>query len=123
MTEVVATPDGRKAQKLVQIDHWIGGKHVAGTSGRKGPVYDPATGEQTKEVVFASAEEVDRAVAAARAAFPAWRATSLSKRTEIFFRIRELVRSRREERCSRTRWARCSVASRSSSTHAGSPRS
>jgi malonate-semialdehyde dehydrogenase (acetylating)/methylmalonate-semialdehyde dehydrogenase len=97
MTEVVATPDGRKAQKLVQIDHWIGGKHVAGTSGRKGPVYDPATGEQTKEVVFASAEEVDRAVAAARAAFPAWRATSLSKRTEIFFRIRELVRSRREE--------------------------
>ena len=62
-----------------------------------GPVYNPATGEQTKEVAFASVEEVDAAVAAAAAAFPAWRATSLSKRAEIFFRIRELVHDHRED--------------------------
>ena len=59
---------------------------VEGNSGRRGPVYDPATGRQAKWVDFASAEEVDAAVAAAAAAFPAWRATSLSRRTEIMFK-------------------------------------
>ena len=98
MTEVVAAPRGAaRTSELTQVGHWIGGQHVAGTSGRSGPVYNPAAGEQTKEVAFASVEEVDTAVAAAAAAFPAWRATSLSKRAELFFRIRELVHDRREE--------------------------
>ena len=97
MTEVVAAPPGQEASELTQVGHWIDGARVAGDSGRSGPVYNPATGEQTKEVAFASVEEVDAAVAAAAAAFPGWRATSLSKRTEIFFRIRELVHDRREE--------------------------
>jgi malonate-semialdehyde dehydrogenase (acetylating) / methylmalonate-semialdehyde dehydrogenase len=97
MTEVVTTPEERTSQGLQQVGHWIGGARVAGTSGRSGPIYNPATGEQAKEVAFASVEEVDAAVAAAADAFPAWRATSLSKRTEIFFRIRELVHDRREE--------------------------
>ena len=70
------------------VNHWINGRRVAGTSGRRGPIYDPARGRLAREVDFASVEEVDAAVAAARAAFPAWRATSLSKRTEILFRIR-----------------------------------
>jgi malonate-semialdehyde dehydrogenase (acetylating)/methylmalonate-semialdehyde dehydrogenase len=70
---------------------------VAGTSGRRGPVYNPATGEIAREVDFASVEEVDAAVAAAKAAFPAWRSTSLSKRTEIMFRIRNLVDAHRRE--------------------------
>ena len=47
------------------IGHWIGGESVRGESGRKGPVYNPATGEQSGDVAFASVEEVDRAVAAA----------------------------------------------------------
>jgi malonate-semialdehyde dehydrogenase (acetylating)/methylmalonate-semialdehyde dehydrogenase len=80
-----------------RVSHWIGGRSVAGTSGREGPVYDPATGAVTKHVDYASADELGAAVAAAKAAFPAWRATSLSKRTEIMFRIRNLVESRREE--------------------------
>jgi malonate-semialdehyde dehydrogenase (acetylating)/methylmalonate-semialdehyde dehydrogenase len=79
------------------VPHWIGGTRVAGTSGRRGPVFDPATGQVAREVDFASIEEVDAAVAAARAAFPAWRATSLSKRTEIMFRIRNLVEAHRRE--------------------------
>ena len=79
------------------VPHWIGGRRVAGTSGRRGPVYNPATGEIAREVDFASAEEVDAAVAAARAAFPGWRATSLSRRTEIMFRIRNLVDQHRHE--------------------------
>jgi malonate-semialdehyde dehydrogenase (acetylating)/methylmalonate-semialdehyde dehydrogenase len=80
-----------------RISHWIGGRVVAGSSGRAGPVFNPATGEQTGAVDFASVEEVDAAVATAREAFPAWRALSLARRTEIFFRIRELVHSHREE--------------------------
>ena len=79
------------------INHWIGGMSVAGSSGRSGAVYNPATGRQTGEVDFASVEEVDRAVAAAKAAFPAWRATSLSKRADLFFRIRELFDAHRED--------------------------
>jgi malonate-semialdehyde dehydrogenase (acetylating)/methylmalonate-semialdehyde dehydrogenase len=79
------------------VPHWIGGGRVAGTSGRRGPVFNPATGVIAREVDFASVAEVDTAVAAARAAFPGWRATSLSKRTEIMFRIRNLVETHRRE--------------------------
>jgi malonate-semialdehyde dehydrogenase (acetylating)/methylmalonate-semialdehyde dehydrogenase len=64
---------------------------VAGTSGRSGPVYNPATGELARHVDLASAEEVDAAVRVAREAFPGWRSTSLSKRTDILFKIRNLV--------------------------------
>ena len=56
--------------ELKLIGHWIGGEVVRGESGRRGPVYNPATGEQSGEVDFASVEEIDRAVAAAKAAFP-----------------------------------------------------
>jgi malonate-semialdehyde dehydrogenase (acetylating)/methylmalonate-semialdehyde dehydrogenase len=79
------------------VPHWIGGGRVPGTSGRRGPVFDPARGVVAREVDFASAEEVDAAVVAARAAFPGWRATSLSKRTEIMFRIRNLVDTHRRD--------------------------
>jgi malonate-semialdehyde dehydrogenase (acetylating)/methylmalonate-semialdehyde dehydrogenase len=80
-----------------RISHWIGGKIVPGESGRTGPVYNPATGVQTHEVDFASAAEVDAAVEAAKEAFPGWRATSLSKRADIFFAIRELLEQRKPE--------------------------
>ncbi len=76
---------------MERIGHYIGGKVVLGESGRSGPVFDPATGVQTHEVDLASTEEVDRAVQAAAEAFPAWRATSLAKRSEIMFGLRELV--------------------------------
>ncbi len=92
MTETIEAPAA-----LRQIKHWIGGRAVAGASGRKGPVYNPATGRQAGEVDFATVEEVDAAVTAARAAFTTWREVSLAKRAEIFFNIRELVHERREE--------------------------
>ncbi|MEX0630729.1 MAG: CoA-acylating methylmalonate-semialdehyde dehydrogenase [Chloroflexota bacterium] len=91
------TADEAKEPALERVNHWIGGKRVAGTSGRSGPVYNPATGELAREVDFASVEEVDAAVRAATAAFPAWRATSLSRRTEILFRIRNLVDQHRAD--------------------------
>jgi malonate-semialdehyde dehydrogenase (acetylating) / methylmalonate-semialdehyde dehydrogenase len=82
---------------MERISHYIGGKVVPGESGRRGPVFDPATGVQTHEVDFASAEDVDAAVEAAREAFPAWRATSLAKRSETMFGFRELVDEHRAD--------------------------
>jgi malonate-semialdehyde dehydrogenase (acetylating)/methylmalonate-semialdehyde dehydrogenase len=76
---------------LRTVNHWIGGKPVESSSGRSGPVWNPATGEQQAYVAFASVDEVDAAVASAQAAFPAWRATPLSRRSEILFRLRELI--------------------------------
>src|SRR3990170_6857254 len=90
MTELAAPPVEQE-QELKRISHWIGGRIVEGESGRSGPVYNPALGRQTGAVDFATVEEVDRAVQAAKEAFPAWRAVSLSKRAELFFRIRQLL--------------------------------
>ena len=80
-----------------RISHWINGTLVAGTSGKTGKVFNPATGKQTADVDFASADEVDVAVAAAAAAFPMWRETNLSRRAEILFNVRELVSTNRKE--------------------------
>jgi malonate-semialdehyde dehydrogenase (acetylating)/methylmalonate-semialdehyde dehydrogenase len=82
---------------MERISHWVGGKLVQGESGRSGPVFNPATGVQTHEVDFASTEELDAAVAVAQEAFAGWRRTSLSKRADILFRIRELVDANRKE--------------------------
>jgi malonate-semialdehyde dehydrogenase (acetylating)/methylmalonate-semialdehyde dehydrogenase len=99
MTEIAEAPaEGARAEDgLTRISHWIGGKLVAGASARNGPVFNPATGRQQAVVDFASVEEVDAAVAAAKEAFPAWRALSIAKRAELMFRIRELVHARRGE--------------------------
>ncbi|MDH4334807.1 MAG: CoA-acylating methylmalonate-semialdehyde dehydrogenase [Chloroflexota bacterium] len=97
MTHVAEPPAAAEARTGERVNHWINGQRVPGTSGRSGPVYNPATGEIAREVDFASVEEVNAAVAAAKAAFPAWRATSISKRTEILFRIRNLVEVHRKE--------------------------
>ena len=80
-----------------RISHWIDGRVVASTSGHSAPVYDPATGNQTGAVDLASIAEVDAAVAAAAKEFPAWRSTSLSRRAEVLFRMRELVDANRKE--------------------------
>jgi malonate-semialdehyde dehydrogenase (acetylating)/methylmalonate-semialdehyde dehydrogenase len=96
MTQTIESPASEQ-QAVTRISHWIAGRSVAGTSGRSGPVYNPATGKQAGEVDFATEGEVDAAVQAAKAAFATWRTVSLAKRAELFFRIRELVHERREE--------------------------
>jgi malonate-semialdehyde dehydrogenase (acetylating) / methylmalonate-semialdehyde dehydrogenase len=92
MTDVLDAPAAVKP-----INHWVGGARREGTSGRNGAVYNPATGAQTGAVDFASREEVDAAVQSAKQAFPAWRALSVSRRAELFFRIRELFDGHRED--------------------------
>ncbi len=79
---------------VTDIGHYIGGKRVAGTSGRAGEVFDPATGAQTGRVAFAAVSEVDAAVAAAAArTFPAWSdiLPRSSRRATVMFRFREVV--------------------------------
>ena len=98
MTELAPPPERtRESAGLKRITHWIGGEPVAGTSGRSGPVYNPARGEQTAQVDFASTAEVDSAVVAAKEAFPAWRAMSIARRSELMFRVRELANEHRQD--------------------------
>ncbi|MEU0488396.1 CoA-acylating methylmalonate-semialdehyde dehydrogenase [Nocardiopsis sp. NPDC006139] len=79
------------------VTHWIGGRRYQGPAERQGDIYNPATGAVTGTVDFAGPEEVDAAVSAARAAFPGWRDTSLSRRVQILFRFRELLNANRDE--------------------------
>jgi malonate-semialdehyde dehydrogenase (acetylating) / methylmalonate-semialdehyde dehydrogenase len=97
MTEVADQFTEVRAGEITRIPHWIDGGRVEGSSGRTGPVYNPATGEQTGEVDFATVDEIDAAVQAAKRAFAGWRTFSLSRRTELFFRIRELVHDHAED--------------------------
>ena len=78
------------------IEHWINGTFVP-AGDRTAPVTNPATGKVTGQVVLASVAESNAAVAAAKAAFPAWRDTSLARRTQILFAFRELLNTRKGE--------------------------
>ena len=78
------------------LTHWIAGRPEHG-NGRTAEVFNPATGAPSAVVPLAGAAEVDAAVGAARDAFPGWRDTSLSRRTEILFRFRDLVANRSED--------------------------
>ncbi|MFD4987555.1 CoA-acylating methylmalonate-semialdehyde dehydrogenase [Streptomyces sp. NPDC058374] len=79
------------------VNHWIGGQAVDGVSGDHGPVTDPATGEVTTQVALASADEVDAAVAAAKAAYASWGTSSLAQRTSVMFKFRALLDQHRDE--------------------------
>jgi malonate-semialdehyde dehydrogenase (acetylating)/methylmalonate-semialdehyde dehydrogenase len=72
--------------------HWINGKPWTGQAGARGDIYNPATGAISGTVDFGGQAEVDAAVAAAAAALPGWRETSLVKRASVMFAFRELVR-------------------------------
>jgi malonate-semialdehyde dehydrogenase (acetylating)/methylmalonate-semialdehyde dehydrogenase len=73
------------------VNHFIAGKIAAGTSGRFGDIFNPATGERTRRVALADPGEVDAAVKAAAAAFPDWAATPPLTRARVLFRFRELL--------------------------------
>ena len=79
------------------IGHWVDGKPFAGTSDRTAEVTNPATGEVTGRVALADLDDARAVIAAAASAFPAWRDTSLAKRTQILFAFRELLNARKDE--------------------------
>ena len=81
------------AGQTLILGHYINGRRVA-DSARTLPVTNPATGEVIRQVAMASGATVSEAIAAARAAFPAWRNTPPLKRARIMFRYRELLEQR-----------------------------
>ncbi|HCY61700.1 MAG TPA: methylmalonate-semialdehyde dehydrogenase (CoA acylating) [Oxalobacteraceae bacterium] len=78
-------------QSVSSIAHFINGRVTASTSGRRQAVFNPATGEATAEVGLGSVGEVNAAVAAAKAAAPAWAETAPLKRARILFKFKELM--------------------------------
>ena len=79
-----------------EIGHFINGRLVPSSSGRRQPVWNPATGAVARQVALASADEVNAAVAAAQAAFPGWADTPPLRRARVMFRFLELLNRHRD---------------------------
>jgi malonate-semialdehyde dehydrogenase (acetylating)/methylmalonate-semialdehyde dehydrogenase len=94
-TQVAETHQPQTA--LTVVPFWIGGEARTPKSQRYGDVTNPATGEVTRRVPFATAADVDVAVRSADAAFPAWRATTPLQRSRILANFRQLLEQHRDE--------------------------
>ncbi|EKM98470.1 MULTISPECIES: CoA-acylating methylmalonate-semialdehyde dehydrogenase [Acidocella] len=79
------------------LGHFINGKPVPGAGSRSLPVFNPATGAQSKQVAVATKDEVEAAIAAAAAAFPAWAATPPLRRARIMFKFKDLLETHAKE--------------------------
>ena len=80
-----------------QVYNWINGELVEATSGRALDVFDSATGEKCASVAMSSEADVGVAVAAAKAAFPAWSRTSVLRRAKVMFKLQELIERDKNE--------------------------
>lgn len=76
---------------VAEHGHFIGGRHVAGQSGRFGEVFNPTSGEVQGKTAFASRSEVSRAIEVAAKAFPEWAAMNPQRRARVMFRFKELI--------------------------------
>ncbi|MGE7022886.1 CoA-acylating methylmalonate-semialdehyde dehydrogenase [Solibacillus cecembensis] len=83
--------------EVKELGHFINGTIVPGKSGQFSDVYNPSLGTVIARVPIASKEETQQAIATAKAAFPAWRALSVGKRTEIVLKFRQLMTERADE--------------------------
>ena len=79
------------------IEHFVGGKIISGTSEKKGKVFNPATGEQEKEVRLASSVDLDQAVETAKKAFETWSLKPSLQRARIMFKFKELIEKNSDE--------------------------
>jgi len=84
------TEAARALETVETLGHFINGQSIDG-KGRSQNVYNPATGEAVRQVALASKATVEKAIAAAEAAFPEWRDTPPMKRARIMFRFKELL--------------------------------
>ncbi|MFC9662275.1 CoA-acylating methylmalonate-semialdehyde dehydrogenase [Nocardia sp. NPDC127606] len=82
---------------MQSIGHWIDGKSVSGSSETTAPVTNPATGAVTGELALANVADTRAAIDAATMAFASWRDASLTRRTQVLFRFRELLSERKTE--------------------------
>lgn len=79
---------------MYTVDNLIDNRTVPSTSGRTSPIFNPATGERIGTLPLSSVDEINGAVAAAKAAFPAWSTTPPAKRARIFFKYRDILNER-----------------------------
>ena len=79
------------------IEHFVGGKVIPGTSDKKGKVFNPATGEQEKEVKLASKADLDQAVNVAQKAFQEWSLKPALQRARIMFKFKDLIEKNSDE--------------------------
>jgi len=84
-------------QAVRRVGNWVGGKVDFPKAGHTAPVFDSATGQQCASVLMSAEADVDRAVAAASAAFPAWSKTPVLRRARVMFRFKELIERDRAE--------------------------
>lgn len=84
-------------QSSPQILHYINGKRTQSYSGREQDVFNPATGKVSAQVVLASCDEVNSAVASALAAAGAWAETAALKRARVMFKFKELIEKHQDE--------------------------
>jgi malonate-semialdehyde dehydrogenase (acetylating)/methylmalonate-semialdehyde dehydrogenase len=103
MTDLEQSPtqngetDDRRDDRGYEVQHYISGKRVASRSGRTTAIFNPAIGAPAGRVHLASDDEVNAAVAAAKAAFPAWSAQPPLSRARVMFRFLELIQARRND--------------------------
>jgi malonate-semialdehyde dehydrogenase (acetylating) / methylmalonate-semialdehyde dehydrogenase len=83
-----------------RVDHYINGRKVAGSSGKYADIFNPATGEVSGKVALGGADEVDQAISAAAAAWPAWRDTPPARRAQVMFRLKNLLEQNADAICS-----------------------
>jgi malonate-semialdehyde dehydrogenase (acetylating)/methylmalonate-semialdehyde dehydrogenase len=93
----MSMPSPTCAPATFSLGHFVGGRHVVGTSGRDGPVYNPATGALRGHVAYASADETRTAIAAAEAALPGWAAVTPLQRARVMFRFKALLEEHADE--------------------------
>ena len=82
---------------MIQYGHYVGGKHVAGSSGRTAEVFQPMDGTVRAHVALASTAEVRAAVANAKAAQPAWAATNPQRRARVLMKFNDLIAKHNDE--------------------------
>lgn len=82
---------------MTSIGHFISNQQVASTSGQAKDVFNPSTGEVSAQVALASTQEVDQAVAAAKAAWPAWSKTPALRRVRILDKFKTILWDRLDE--------------------------
>jgi malonate-semialdehyde dehydrogenase (acetylating)/methylmalonate-semialdehyde dehydrogenase len=93
----MSMPSPTGAPATFSLGHFVGGRHVAGTSARNGAVYNPATGELRGHVAFATVEETRAAIAAAEAALPGWSTVTPLQRARVMFRFKALLEAHADE--------------------------
>jgi malonate-semialdehyde dehydrogenase (acetylating)/methylmalonate-semialdehyde dehydrogenase len=94
---MMSTPSPAATPATFRLGHFVGGRHVAGVSGRDGAVYNPATGALRGHVAFASGEETRAAIAAAESALPGWAGTTPLQRARVMFRFKALLEEHADE--------------------------